>query len=40
MNEICLLEIRNPAVRRFIERYGKTKISRDHELIFEIKDKF
>ena len=37
MNEICLVEVRVPEVRHLIDQSRKSKISRDHELVNEIK---
>ena len=37
MNEICLVEIRIPEVRHPINQSRKSKISRDHELVNDIK---
>ena len=39
MNEICLVEVRNPEVRHLINQSRKSKISRDHKLIKEIKSR-
>ena len=37
MNEIGLVEVRIPEVRHLINQSRKSKISRDHELVNEIK---
>ena len=37
MNEICLVEVRIPEVRHLINQSRKNKVSRDHELVNEIK---
>ena len=37
VNEICLVEIRNSELRHLIDQSRKSKISRDHELVNEIK---
>ena len=37
MNEICFAEIRNLKVKHLIDQSRKSKISRDHELVNEIK---
>ena len=37
MNEICLVEVSNPEVRHLFNQSRESKISRDHELVNEIK---
>ena len=37
MNEICLVQVRNTEVRHLIDQSRKSKESRDHDLVEEIK---